>query len=152
MLLLLELPENCSNQQQRAVVFIDCHATMVEARMKKPQWTWFSCGLLELTPFEGLTEVPMWWSNVCGGGNLAIAGCHSERDPLTNQNTFGLPIHAPISCHWQPVCVGSFEFYRCHVPSATNVVYQDEIEVLVAIECEPDAALLYTGHSGGNSA
>lgn len=130
---------------------MDCHATMIEATMKKPQWTWLFFGLLELTPFKGLTKVPMRWSNICGGGNPAITGCHTERDALTNQNTFGLPIHAPIPCHWLPVCVGSLEFYCCHVPSATNVVYQDEIEVLVAIECESDTALLDTRHSGGKS-
>lgn len=70
---------------------------------------------------------------------------------MANQNGVGLPVLSPIAMHGLPFGVGSLNVDGLHIAFATHVVNQDEIEVLIPIDSESDAAFLLAWYPGGHT-
>lgn len=57
-----------------------------------------------------------------------------------------LPVLAPVSGHGLPASFGPFDRDRTDVPCTRDVGDQNQIEVGVAVDCEPYSSFLHTRH------
>jgi hypothetical protein len=98
---------------------------------------------LELASFVGLSELPPGRRGVHAGDGAAVAGGDLEGEALAVEERVALPVLAPVAGHRLPPRPGALDGDGAHVAGAGNVGHQDEVEVGVAVDGEPDAALLH---------
>lgn len=91
----------------------------------------------------GLSELPISWRHVVGRGATPVAASDSEGQGLAHQDGVGLPVLPPVPAHWHPPGVGALHAHAHDIPCARHVGDQNQVEVLVAVDCEPDPSLLY---------
>jgi hypothetical protein len=96
----------------------------------------------ELSPTEGLAEGPATGSGVVGDDRAAVARAYAEGEGLAVQERVALPVLAPVARHGLPPGALAFDSHRVDVAGAAYVGDEDEVEVGVAVDGEPDAALL----------
>jgi len=96
----------------------------------------------ELGALEGLAELPAGGDGVVAGGGAAVAGGDLERERLPVQVRVALPVLAPVPGHGLPPGPGAPDGDGPHVAGARHVGHQHQVEVGVAVDGEPDAALL----------
>lgn len=96
----------------------------------------------EILAGEGLSKLPVWRSNVPGSRGAAVAAGDPEGEGLTDQDSIGLPVLAPVSAHAHPPCSRSLNTDSDNVTGTGNVGDQDKIEVTEAINGEPDSPML----------
>lgn len=102
--------------------------------------------LAELSTTKGLAEGPTSRSNVVGHHTSAVACCDLEREALAIEVAVALPVLAPVSGHWLPSGPGTLDHHRMHISSTSHVGYQDQVEVGMPVDGEPDSPLLPAGH------
>ncbi|RWW50549.1 hypothetical protein BHE74_00043166, partial [Ensete ventricosum] len=95
----------------------------------------------------GLAEAPVGRRDVRRRNAAAVAGGDLEREGLAVEAAVALPVLSPVAAHRLPPGPRPLDGHRHHVPSTTNVGDQDQVEVGVAIDREPDASLLHARNS-----
>lgn len=82
-----------------------------------------------------------------GDDGLTVTGGDLKRKGLSVQVGVALPILAPIPTHLLPRhYLGTLNCHRMHVPGATHVRDKDQVEVRVAVDCEPYASPSHAGY------
>jgi hypothetical protein len=100
-------------------------------------------GSVELGPAEGLAEGPAAGGSVGGDHGAAVAGGDAEGEGLAVEERVALPVLAPVAGHGLPPRGAvTLHGHRVHVAGAAHVGDQHQVEVGVAVDGEPDAALL----------
>ena len=98
---------------------------------------------VELGAAEGLAEGPAAGGGVVGDHGAAVAGGDAERERLPVQERVALPVLAPVARQRLPPRGAlALHGHRVHVAGAAHVGHQHQVEVGMAVDCEPDAALL----------
>jgi hypothetical protein len=98
---------------------------------------------VELGPAEGLAEAPAARGSVAGDHGAAVAGGDAEGEGLPVQERVALPVLAPVARQGLPPRgTVALHGHRVHVAGAAHVGHQHQVEVGVAVDGEPDAALL----------
>ena len=100
--------------------------------------------LLELPSFKSLSKSPILWHNIVAGNCPAIAGCDSEGEALAIDIWVALPILAPVSWHGLPASPRSFDRHSMNITCTCHIGYQDQVEVGMTINGEPNASILHT--------
>ncbi|RRT72645.1 hypothetical protein B296_00022740, partial [Ensete ventricosum] len=95
----------------------------------------------------GLAEAPVGRRDVRRRNAAAVTGGDLEREGLAVEAAVALPVLSPVAAHRLPPGPRPLDGHRHHVPSTTNVGDQDQVEVGVAIDREPDASLLHARNS-----
>lgn len=103
---------------------------------------------LKLSPTEGLAKGPVWRSHIGWDNRAAIACCHLEREGLAIEVCIALPVLAPIARHRLPPSSRPFNGGCHYITSTTNICYEHQVEVWVAINGEPDPTTLPAGNPG----
>jgi len=102
---------------------------------------------LKLLPFKCLTKCPVSRHNVVAGESSTITCGHLKREALTIQVRVALPILPPVSRHGLPPSLRPLDGHRMNITSSTDICHQNQVEVWVTIDGEPDPSFLHTGHS-----
>lgn len=105
----------------------------------------------EILSGEGLSELPISWSHVPGGGGSSITARHSKRELLAYQNGVGLPVLTPVTAHAQPTGVGSFHAHLHNIPCTRHVGDQNQVEITESVDSESNSTLLSAWHSVNQS-
>lgn len=66
--------------------------------------------LLELTPYESLTELPIRWRHVVASDNSTITGGDLKRKTLAIEVWIALPVLTPVPGHGLPASFGPFDW------------------------------------------
>ncbi|RRT42883.1 hypothetical protein B296_00044776 [Ensete ventricosum] len=101
---------------------------------------------LKLYSFEGLAELPIGGHDIVAGDGPAVAGGDLEGEALAIEICVALPVLAPVPGHDLPPGPGALDGDRTHVAGARHVGDQDQVEVGVAIDGEPDPSFLRAWH------
>jgi hypothetical protein len=101
---------------------------------------------LELAAFVGLAELPAGRRDVVAGDGAAVAGGDLEGEALAVEERVALPVLAPVAGHGLPPGAGALDGDGPHVADAGHVGHQHQVEVGVAVDGEPDPALLHARH------
>ncbi|RZS19264.1 hypothetical protein BHM03_00051642 [Ensete ventricosum] len=101
---------------------------------------------LKLYSFEGLAELPIGGHDIVAGDGPAVAGGDLEGEALAIEIRVALPVLAPVPGHDLPPGPGALDGDRTHVAGARHVGDQDQVEVGVAIDGEPDPSFLRAWH------
>lgn len=104
----------------------------------------------EVLSGEGLAELPVGGHDVEGGGGAAVASHDPEGQWLADQDLIWLPVLSPVAAHAPPPSLRALHPHLHDVSSSGNVGDQDQVEVLEAIDREPDAALLTARNPAGH--
>ena len=107
---------------------------------------------LDLASFEGLAEPPACWGGVVADDGAAVAEGDLEGEALAVEVGVALPVLSPVAGHGLPPGAGALDGDGLHVPGAGDVGDQHQVEVGVAVDGEPDTALLHTGYPATPSA
>lgn len=99
----------------------------------------------------GLSELPISGCHVVGCGAAPVAASDSEGQRLAHKHRVGLPVLPPVSAHGHPPGVGAFHAHAHDVSCARHVGDQNQVEVLVAVDCEPDPSLLSAWNPAENN-
>jgi len=102
--------------------------------------------VLELGALEGLAELPARRRDAVAGDGAAVAGGDLEGEALAVEERVALPVLAPVPGHGLPPGAGALDGDGLHVPGAGHVGHQHQVEVGVAVDGEPDPALLHARH------
>ncbi|URE17110.1 hypothetical protein MUK42_03921 [Musa troglodytarum] len=105
----------------------------------------------ELAALEGLAELPAGGRDVEAGDGAAVAGGDAEGEALAVEVGVALPVLAPVAGHHLPPGLGALDGHGVHVAGARDVGDQHQVEVGVAVDGEPDPALLHARHPGAAS-
>lgn len=100
---------------------------------------------LELSPRVGLPKLPPRRCDIIANQRPAIASGHLEGEALAVEVGVALPILAPILRHCLPPNLRTFDRHGVDVAGATNIGDQDQIEIRMAVNREPNSSLLLTG-------
>lgn len=84
-----------------------------------------------------LTKGPPRRSNIVRNDRSAVTRRHSKRQRLSIQISIALPILPPVPRHRLPPRPRPFHRHRMHVSGATDVRYQNQVEVRVPVYREP---------------
>ncbi|MCO5595073.1 hypothetical protein L7F22_049110 [Adiantum nelumboides] len=104
---------------------------------------------LAIVSLKGLAKGPRGGSNVEEGAGVAIVGGDEEGEGLFGEGLGALPDLAPVAGHAQPSGLAGArpDGQGRNAAAATHITEQHHVEIGVAAEGEPDAALLETGHA-----
>jgi hypothetical protein len=102
---------------------------------------------LKLTPLKGLTKLPISWCDVVACHSSTVTSGNFKREALTIKVGIALPILTPISWHGLPASFWPFDWHCMGNSCTRDVGDQNQVEVRVAIDCEPYSSLFYTWHS-----
>lgn len=100
----------------------------------------------EILASEGLTELPAGRDHVPRGGAAAVAGGDAEGEGLAHQDGVGLPVLPPVPAHAHPPCPRPLHAHPHDVPRARDVADEHQVEVAVAVDCEPYPSLFPAWH------
>lgn len=101
-----------------------------------------------MRPFKSLTELPIRRGDVVARHRPPVAGGDLKRETLAVEDGVALPILPPISRHRLPSGgPGALHGDGADVTRPADVTDEDQIEVGVAIDGEPNPALLAAGHA-----
>ena len=70
---------------------------------------------------------------------MAIAGGDVEGERLAVEVATALPVLTPVPAHWLPPTSRALDGYRDDIARTAHVGDQDQVEVGVAVDSEPDA-------------
>lgn len=102
---------------------------------------------LELCPLESLSELPIGRGDVVARHRPSVAGGHLKGEALAVKHAVALPILPPISRHLLPSGgPGPLHGDGAHVSESSHVTHQNQVEIRVAVDREPDPALLPARH------
>ena len=100
-------------------------------------------GSVELGAAEGLAEGPAVRHGGVGDDGAAVASGDAEGEALAVEERVALPVLAPVAGQGLPGRRAlRLDGHGVHVAGAAHVGDQDQVEVRVAVDGEPDAALL----------
>jgi len=102
---------------------------------------------LELCPFKCLTKLPVSRHKVVASDSSTITCSHLKREALTIQVRVALPILPPVSRHGLPTSPWPLDGHRVNITSSSNICHQNQVEVWVTIDGEPDTSFLHTRDS-----
>lgn len=105
-----------------------------------------TAGRLELFAGVGLAVAPASWCGVLGRDGAAIAGGDLERQCLAVEQGTDIPVGAPVAAHGLPARPRALYRHRRQVASAAHICDEQQDEVGVAVDGEPDATLLDARH------
>lgn len=94
--------------------------------------------------------MPVGGGDVPGSGGAAVAASYAEGERLTHQFGVCLPVLSPVPAQVHPPGFRALHARPHDVPCAAHVRDQNQVEVAVAVDCEPDPAFLFAGHSAEN--
>lgn len=101
---------------------------------------------LKLTAFERLPELPISGRHVVASEGSTVTGGDSKGEALAVEIGIALPILAPISWHGYPPGFGPFDRECMDIPCTRDVGDQNQVEVCVTIDREPNPPFLDTWH------
>lgn len=100
--------------------------------------------LLELTSLESLSKLPIGRHYIVAGDSPAVAGGNSKGEALATEEWVALPILSPISWHSLPPRSGPLDGHCPDIPCSTHIRYQDQVEVRITIDGEPQSPFFQT--------
>lgn len=99
-----------------------------------------------MTALEGLPELPISRCHVVDGESSTVTGGDTEGERLAVEKGVCLPILPPVSGHGLPASFGPFDRECMDVPCTRDVADQNQVEVRVAVDREPNPPSLHTTH------
>lgn len=94
-----------------------------------------------------MPKLPTRGCHVVGGNGPSVTGGDLKGEALAIHVAVTLPILPPVLRHGLPPCVRPLDRHRFDVASTSHVGDQNQVEVGVAVDCEPYASFPRTGHS-----
>ncbi|ONK67945.1 uncharacterized protein A4U43_C05F5490 [Asparagus officinalis] len=101
---------------------------------------------LKLPAFKRLAELPSSGDGTVADDGASVTGGHAEGEALAGEVRVALPVLAPVPGHRLPPGFRPLDRDGVHVSGAAHVADEHEVEVVVAVDCEPDPSLLMTGY------
>jgi hypothetical protein len=96
---------------------------------------------VELLPgLVGPAEEPVGWRDVVGRDFAAVVGAEPEREAPAVEVGGALPLRAPVPAQGHPARVGALDPCLRYHAGAAHVGDEHELEVVVAVDGEADAA------------